>query len=119
MQRLFLAAMLTISGSAALAQEVSVPSVTTASPGAYANPLKLDTDRYQSKNGDGRSASGPAPFGRCAGTPLTQARRNSLEAGYRSRAAASRSSHAGWQWLRDQCGAASAMSLERSAKRRR
>lgn len=31
----------------ARAQEVSVPSVTTASPGGYANPLKLDTDRYK------------------------------------------------------------------------
>lgn len=30
----------------AMAQEISVPSVTTASPGGYANPLKLDTDRY-------------------------------------------------------------------------
>lgn len=31
----------------ARAQEISVPSVTTASPGGYANPLQLDTDRYR------------------------------------------------------------------------
>lgn len=28
------------------AQDVVVPQVTTASPGAYAQPLQLDTDRY-------------------------------------------------------------------------
>lgn len=32
--------------SPATAQEMSVPPVTTASPGGYANPLTLDTDRY-------------------------------------------------------------------------
>ena len=117
--RLFLTIVLVISGSSAFAQEVSVPNVTTASPGAYANPLKLDTDRYRAGNGDGRTEREPAPFGRCDGTPLTQAHREALEAGYRSRAKAAGSTHAGWQWLRDQCGATSAMALERSAKRSR
>lgn len=51
--------------SPALAQEVSVPSVTTASPSGYTNPLKLDTDRYdrerRAKSGTRAKARRSAP----------------------------------------------------------
>jgi|GEM_PF-2240676 len=98
----------------ASAQEVSVPSVTTANPGGFANPLKLDTDRYKRANGD-RQPRTAAPFGTCNRQPLIESRRAELEAGYLARAR--EGAMHGWRWLRDQCGATAAQSIERSAKR--
>ncbi len=99
----------------ALAQEVSVPAVTTASPGGYANPLQLDTDRYRRANGNGQQRQA-RPFGTCNQEPMTQERRNQLELGYLQRARGNAMN--GWRWVRDQCGAMTAQSIERSAKRR-
>lgn len=101
----------------AMAQDVSVPAVTTASPGGYANPLKLDTDRYNQQKGKSARPSTPTPSGRCNGKPMTASQRASLEAGYRTRATNGRDQQ-GWRWLRDQCGATTAMQIQRTAKRR-
>lgn len=99
----------------ASSQEVSVPAVTTASPGGYANPLKLDTDKYRHdrKRQPPRKAT---PFGACNQQPLTEAKRRELEAGYLSWAKGN--AMAGWRWVKNQCGATAAQSIERSAKRR-
>lgn len=101
----------------AAAQDMPVPPVTTASPGGYANPLKLDTDRYKARHGKAGTSSPPAPHGRCDGKPMTASQRASLEAGYRARATNGRDQQ-GWRWLRDQCGATSAIQIQRTAKRR-
>ena len=65
------------------AQEVSVPSVTTASPGGYANPLKLDTDRYDREQRNKRNkkrAQRPSP--ECSADSLPIAERRRLEDQY-------------------------------------
>ena len=75
--------------SPAAAQEVSVPSVTTASPGGYANPLKLDTDRYdremRAKNKK-RSSSANNAYPQCSADALPAADRARMEAEYTRRA---------------------------------
>lgn len=101
---------------AALAQEISVPSVATASPGGYANPLKLDTDRYK-RGQKGQVRSSPAKSGRCNNKPLTPQARAALEEGYRARASNGRDQW-GYEWLRDQCGPTSAIQIQRTARRR-
>lgn len=100
----------------AWAQDITVPNVTTASPGGYANPLKLDTDRYDRENGKASTKRPPAPHGRCNDKPLTEAERTALDVGYWELARA-KSHHEGWRWLDKQCGASNAIQLQRKAKR--
>lgn len=103
-----------IAASAAHAQEVSVPSVTTADPGGYANPLQLDTDRYRRANSKSRRSS--APFGLCNGKPLTKAQRAALETGYATRARGNERQAS--RWLRAQCGPNEAWVIARAVQRR-
>jgi hypothetical protein len=97
------------------AQDVSVPGVTTASPGGYANPLKLDTDKAKrAKSGERRWAD--TPFGYCNDRQLSKSQLAALEAGYTARARSSE--RTGVRWLRDQCGANAAWYISRSVQRR-
>ncbi len=59
--------------------QVSVPSVTTASPGAYANPLKLDTDRYKREQNAKRPTRQPA---KCSADAMPAADKRRIEAEY-------------------------------------
>lgn len=102
--------------ASAIAQEVHVPSVTTASPGGYANPLKLDTDRYTDENGEVQPARARAPFGRCNWEPLTEEAGAELLAIY-WKAAKAKDHHRGYQALEEQCGATNAIQLQRRYKR--
>lgn len=97
------------------AQDMSVPGVTTASPGGYANPLQLDTDRANRANG-GKQRWADTPFGYCKDAQLTQRRRTELEAGYVTRARTGEMN--GFRWLRDQCGANAAWYISRAVQRR-
>lgn len=116
MKLLVPAIILGVFAAQAWAQDVPVPNVTTASPGGYANPLQLDTDRYDRENGTAAPKRPPAPHGRCNNAPLTEAESIALHAGYWKEATA-KSHHAGWRWLSEQCGATNAMQLQRKAKR--
>lgn len=109
---------LAIAGSllaATLGQDIPVPPVTTASPGGYANPLQLDTDRYKRSN-QRRTPRQNAPHGLCNGAPLSQDRRAELEQGYRTRAQATEIR--GFRWLREQCGPNEAWAIQRDIQRR-
>lgn len=68
----------------ATAQEVSVPSVTVANPGGYANPLKLDTDRYQREQrkagANARTVATP-----CSLDAMPAAERRQMERDYHAR----------------------------------
>lgn len=94
---------LTVAGVGS-AQEVSVPSVTVANPGGYANPLKLDTDRYdreqraKSGNRDGRPSRTSAA---CSADALPAADRRRMEAEYIRRARADGKASAD-AWVREQ-----------------
>lgn len=68
----------------ASAQEVSVPPVTVASPGGYANPLKLDTDRYRQQKRKSGTAAKPAAT-RCSAEALPAGERQQLEREYKRR----------------------------------
>lgn len=91
-------------GGVANAQEVSVPPVTVANPGGYANPLKLDTDRYdreqrakqKSRNGEPTRASAA-----CSADALPAADRRRMESEYVQRARADGKASAD-AWVRDQ-----------------
>ncbi len=109
-----LAFVVVIAASAAHAQEVSVPSVTTADPGGYANPLQLDTDRYKRANSKSRRSS--APFGLCNGKPLSKAKRAALDTGYATRARDNERQAS--RWLRAQCGPNEAWVITRAVQRR-
>lgn len=115
MRHYFTAFALLSFATSALAQDVSVPSVSTASPGGYANPLKLDTDRYKRSEAN-KSKRTSAPFGLCHDRALTNAQRTTLEAGYRQRARAREMD--GYNWLKAQCGANSAWTISRAVQRR-
>ncbi|MFC4255030.1 hypothetical protein GRI97_06305 [Altererythrobacter xixiisoli] len=67
------------------AQEVSVPSVTTASPGGYANPLQLDTDRYQREQRGNNRSERRAQTRECSADALPAADRQRMEAEYARR----------------------------------
>lgn len=76
--------------SAGLAQEVFVPPVTTANPGGYANPLKLDTDRYDRERRAKQKARN-APRARpaseaCSADAVPVADRRRIESEYARRA---------------------------------
>ena len=101
-----------LAAATAMAQDVPVPAVTPANPGVYANPLKLDTDKYKNST-QARRAS--APFGLCHDQPLTQARRAALERGYLFRAKGNE--RQAYRWLRDPCGTNAARTLSRAAQR--
>lgn len=95
-------------------QEISVPSVATASPGGYANPLQLDTDRYKRANSKTRRSF--APFGLCNGKPLSKAKRAALESAYATRAKTNERQAS--RWLRTQCGPNEAWTISRAVQRR-
>ena len=77
-----LAVMAYVAVGTATAQDVSVPAVTVANPGGYANPLKLDTDRYDRN----RKARAVAPSStRCSADALPAAERRVMEAEYARR----------------------------------
>lgn len=116
MRSILFAAILSLGAAPALAQEVPVPGVTTASPGGYANPLKLDTDRYKEENGETKPSRPPAPFGRCNWEPLTEAQSVELSEGYWLIVNKS-NHHQGYRWLNEQCGATNASQLQRRVKR--
>lgn len=64
------------------AQEVSVPAVTVANPGGYANPLQLDTDRYNREQRT-RARDGQArPSTDCSADALPAADRRRMEIEY-------------------------------------
>lgn len=69
---------------AAIAQEASVPSVTTASPGGYANPLQLDTDRYRRNQRRTTRAPAATPQ-RCSADAMPAAQRRQIEREYARR----------------------------------
>jgi len=95
-----LASCLLAAGGAVSAQEVSVPSVTVANPGGYANPLKLDTDRYkrtQGKTPRTRTAASPG----CSVNALPAAERRDLEREYGRRAKADGKASAD-RWVAEQ-----------------
>ena len=83
----------------ALAQEVSVPAVTTASPGGYANPLKLDTDRYDRQRRQARSARTTSSA--CSADALPAAERRAMEREYLRRSKADGRASAD-EWVREQ-----------------
>lgn len=89
-----------VSAMPAIAQEVSVPSVTTANPGGYANPLKLDTDRYDRQQREKRrSTAAPrsAPAG-CSLDAMPVAERRQMERDYAARRKADGEASAN-QWI--------------------
>lgn len=91
-------------GGAANAQEVSVPPVTVANPGGYANPLKLDTDRYDREQRAKPRRPDPAPTrtsAGCSADALPAAQRRRLETEYVQRAKASGRASAD-AWIREQ-----------------
>lgn len=117
MRLILLAAILSLGAAPALAQEVHVPSVTTASPGGYANPLQLDTDRYNEETGKAESSRAPAPFGRCNWEPLTEAQGEEIRAGYWLVVNKSNNHQQGYRWLNELCGATNAVQLQRRVKK--
>ena len=82
MRGLMLVAMsLSFLASQAHGQDVSVPAVTTASPGGYANPLKLDTDRYRQRQGARQPAQKQAAAG-CSADAMPAPEKRRIEAEY-------------------------------------
>ncbi len=102
MRKCLLALALTCTAGGALhAQEVSVPAVTTASPGGYANPLTLDTDRYQRDQRSGDRARPQAQSRECSADALPAADRRRMEAEYVRRAQSDGKASAD-AWVREQ-----------------
>ncbi len=64
----------------ASAFEVSVPSVTTANPGGYANPLTLDTNRYRYEQGRKRNRSSNGKRVACSADSMPSGERRRMEA---------------------------------------
>lgn len=116
MKLVLFAAVIALSATSVLAQDVPVPGVTTASPGGYANPLKLDTDRHKNENGEAKSSRAPAPFGRCNWEPLSEQASTELAAIY-WQAAKAKDHHRGYKQLETHCGATNAMQLQRRYRR--
>lgn len=87
----------------AVAQEISVPPVTTASPGGYANPLKLDTDRYErerrAKSKPPRAAASPAAGCSLDAMPLADRRTMAKEYARRDKADGRTSAD---NWIREE-----------------
>ncbi|MFV0625432.1 hypothetical protein ACBY01_15665 [Sphingomonas sp. ac-8] len=91
-------------GGVANAQEVSVPSVTVANPGGYANPLKLDTDRYDREQRAKQNSRNGVPTrtsAACSADALPAAERRHLEIEYVQRARADGKASAD-AWVREQ-----------------
>ena len=72
---------LLLAAEGAGAQDIPVPPVTVASPGGYANPLKLDTDRYRQQ----KRKSVTSAATRCSADALPAAERRRLEQEYARR----------------------------------
>ena|GEM_PF-3087779 len=89
----------------AIAQDVSVPSVTVANPGGYANPLKLDTDRYdreQRAKAGARSSSPKRKVAQsCSAETMPAAEQRRIAAGYMKRAKTKGKAHADI-WVREE-----------------
>ncbi|MGE4323170.1 MAG: hypothetical protein AB7E60_09100 [Sphingobium sp.] len=86
------------------AQEVSVPSVTVANPGGYANPLKLDTDRYdreQRAKAKDRKKTPTRTSATCSADALPAADRRRMEAEYVQRTKTDGKASAD-AWVREQ-----------------
>ena len=68
----------------ATAQDMSVPSVTVANPGGYANPLQLDTDRYKREQRKAGARARPSAA-RCSLDSMPAAERRQMESEYHAR----------------------------------
>lgn len=82
------------------AQDISVPAVTTASPGAYANPLKLDTDRYDGEQRNRMRERG-GTNSECSAEALPAADQRRMETEYVRRVGADGKASAD-AWVREQ-----------------
>ena len=90
--------LLLIEGAAA--QEVSVPSVTVANPGGYANPLKLDTDRYKREQRKAGATTRANPKA-CSLDAMPAAERRQMERDYHARRKADGEASAN-RWIGEQ-----------------
>lgn len=88
-RHVFAAGLIVLCAGGAGAQDVSLPSVTVANPGGYANPLKLDTDRYRRAQRANRVPPANARASRCSADALPQAERRRMELEYARRFRAS------------------------------